>query len=116
MVAWFANGFYTFSTNVMGKDCKIMNRIIALDNNECIWNLYTFSSLANKRESLADNGAQTFIDITSFCMLLIALIMIRISVLREVDRVKQKMGLEISDFTVQCSNMPNIGVERLRNL
>jgi hypothetical protein len=72
-VIWFANGFYTFSTNVAGTDCKKMDRIVALNTNECYWNYYTFWSIANKRHSLINNVGQTLFDLFSFGALLVAL-------------------------------------------
>lgn len=65
---WLFNGFYAFSTNVIGDDCKHMDtqgRILALSNNECVYSVYTFWSMANKKSSLGENYYQTFFDVLS---------------------------------------------------
>ena len=42
--------------------------------------------------------------------------MIRISILREADRLRQKNGLEMNDFTIFVHNIPKIATNRLRGL
>lgn len=42
--------------------------------------------------------------------------MIRISILREADRLRQKNGLEMNDFTIFVHNLPAMGSNRLKGL
>lgn len=106
----------TFYLNYTGTFCKPYNPIDALNHNLCEANIFNNTSLANRVDEEMRNNWQVYIDGAFFYVLLASLFIIRLNLYYQVNRIKERRGLALNDFSVFCYNLPKMGLVRLRVL
>lgn len=110
------HGMPSLLFNLFGETCKQYSQKIALALNLCVSSAFYSPSFANRVHEEKHHPIQVYIDTYTFYMLLFLVFYLRLKLYDETLELKDKVGLDINDFSIFVDNLPAMGTRRLQNL